>query len=89
MPHYPMDQLSQTTVGHHQPNYSMKALKQDWDINFEGSQGHISLGMLAPSIVAEALEVLQKTGVVHTKLTPPVNNILKMRRQQVIPQGQR
>jgi hypothetical protein len=56
-----MDRLSQTTVGHHQPNYSMKALKQDWEISFEGSQGHISLGMLAPSMVAEALEVLQKT----------------------------
>ncbi len=77
MPHHPMDQLSQMTVGHNQPNYSVKALKQDQEISFEGSQ------------VAEMLEVLQKTVVIYTKLTPPVNNILIVRRHQVIPQGQR
>jgi hypothetical protein len=72
-------------VGHHQPKYSVKALKQDWEISFEGSQGRIFLSMLALSIVAEALEVLQKTGVVRTKLTPPVNNILMVRRHQFVP----
>jgi hypothetical protein len=41
--------------------------------------------MLAPSIVAEALEILQYTGVVHTKLMPPVNNIRMVRRHQVLP----
>jgi hypothetical protein len=41
--------------------------------------------MLAPSILAEVLEILQKAGVVHTKLMPPVNNILMVRRHQVIP----
>jgi hypothetical protein len=58
MPHHPMDRLAQTTVGHHQSKYSMKALKQDWEISFEGSQGCGSIGMLPPSIVAEVLEVL-------------------------------
>jgi hypothetical protein len=37
----------------------VKALKEYWKISFDGSQGHASLGMLAPSIVAEALEILQ------------------------------
>jgi hypothetical protein len=37
----------------------MKALKQYKKISFEGSQGCASLGMLAPSIIAEALEILQ------------------------------
>jgi hypothetical protein len=76
-------------VGHHQPKYSVRALKQDWEISFEGSQGHISLGMLAPSIVAQVLQTLQKSGVVHTKLTPPVNNILTVRRHQVVPQDKK
>jgi hypothetical protein len=84
-----MDPLMQTSVGHHQPKYSMKALKQDWEISFEGSQGRIFLGMFAPSIFAEVQEVLQKTGMVHTKLMPPVNNILTLRRHQVIPLDQR
>jgi hypothetical protein len=74
------------TVGHHQPQNSVKALKQDQEISFEGCQGHVSHVMLAPSIVAEVLEVLQKTGVVHKKLTPPVNNILMVRRHLVVPQ---
>ncbi len=63
----------------------MKALTQDWKISIEVSQGRISLGMLPLSIDAEALEVSQKTGVVHTKLMPPVNNILTARRHQVLP----
>jgi hypothetical protein len=37
----------------------VKALKQYLKNSFEGSQGRASLGMLAPSIVAEALEILQ------------------------------
>jgi hypothetical protein len=52
MPHHPINQLTQTTVGHHQPKYSVNALKQYWKISFEGSQGHNFLSMLAPSIVA-------------------------------------
>jgi hypothetical protein len=59
MPHHPMDQLTQMTVGHHQPKYSVEALKQYQKISFECSQGCDSLGMLAPSILAEALEILQ------------------------------
>jgi hypothetical protein len=46
-------------VGHHQPKYSVEALKQYWKISFECSQGRNYLGMLAPSILAEALEILQ------------------------------
>jgi hypothetical protein len=37
----------------------VKALKQFQKISFEGSQGCASLGMLAPSVVAEALEIFQ------------------------------
>jgi hypothetical protein len=37
----------------------VKALKQYQKISFEGSQGCASLGMLAMSIVAEMLEILQ------------------------------
>jgi hypothetical protein len=55
----------------------------------KGTHFPFSLGMFAPSIVAEGLEVLQKTGVVHKKLTPPVKKILTVRRHQVTPQDQR
>jgi hypothetical protein len=41
--------------------------------------------MLAPSIVAEVLEILQYTGVVHTKLLPSVNDISMVRRHQIVP----
>ena len=44
----------------------MKALKQDQEISFEGSQGHGSLGMIDWSIVAKVQEAMQKTGMVHT-----------------------
>ena len=59
MPHHPMDRLTQTTVGHHQPKYSVEALKQYWKISFECNQGPDSLDMLALSILDEALEILQ------------------------------
>jgi hypothetical protein len=80
MHHHPMDRLAQTTVGHHQPKYSVKALEQHRKISFKGSQGHVSLGMLAQNIVAEVLEVSQKAGVVNTKLMSPVKHILTVRR---------
>jgi hypothetical protein len=85
MPHHSMDRLTQAIVGHHQPKYSVNALKQNWEIRFKGNQWRSTLTMHATSIVAEALEVLQQTGTVHTKLTPPVNDILMARRHQIIP----
>jgi hypothetical protein len=72
-------------VGHHQPKDSVKAFKEYREISLEGKQGCLFLGMLLTSTFAESLEVSQKTRVVHTRLTPPVNNILTVRRHQIIP----